>query len=179
MKGLTWKIKLALAAGLIFLFVVTNLASYTIGLNKGKEISKTEIARYETRITELQNKAIKGQVVINDRVRTVYVDREKVITETKIINRDVIQNNVVSRPQTLSNGWVYSYNQSVQGLEIDAQRAANDIESGVKDVDALQTLNTNNATTRLCMAKVAGWEQWHAETKKMYDEFTAKKSEKK
>jgi hypothetical protein len=174
LKAASWKAKLGIFAGIALMLLITHGAAFWVGLNKGKTISEVKIAKYEKDLADLRTKKVAAQVVINDKIRTVYVDRVRVEKEVQFKNNNIIRDNVISRDKTLANGWIYAHNQAVIGQLIDPVRAANDVESGVKDADALQVIARNLSTARLCATQNDGWKSWYAETKKMYDDFSAK-----
>jgi len=98
---------------------------------------------------------------VNTKVQIQYVDRVKVITKVVHDNSDVITKNVPDVKTILSEGWVSSFNSSVQGLNIDPTAAANTTPSGVSAVDAL---NVDNANYGICLqykAVAQGWQDWY------------------
>jgi hypothetical protein len=173
-KALSWKVKLGIAAGLLVLLTITHGSAYLIGLNKGKAISATAIAQYETKIAHLQGEINKGQGNINGSVQIKYVDRTNTIHEIEYRNRDVIKNNVTNRDETVSCGWIYAHNQSALGKPIDPALAADSKPCNVNDVAVLTTVAANYNAAHLKDAKIEGLQEWITRTKQMYDDFATK-----
>lgn len=70
-----------------------------------------------TKITELQTR-------LDEKIKIKYVDRVKTVTDTKIVNRDVIKE-VYKESPYLPEGMVYAHDQLVAGAPIDPEKAAN------------------------------------------------------
>jgi hypothetical protein len=142
-KLLPISVKIGWLVGLLVAFsALFGSVAYTF-YQKGLNVSKVEISQYETKNQELENKL----VVANGKVITKVVDRVvpevKYIEKVRTVNHETIKERVVHQ-FNLSCGWVYSYNQSVQGLEIDPVKAANATECPVAETFALDIINDNN-----------------------------------
>lgn len=148
------KVALALVA-----FVFAIFASYHTGLNKGISLADAEIKSYEARVQELQNEVKAAQGKVSIKVEKEYIDR--VVTRERIVyrNNEVIVE-VVPETFELSKGWVHSYNQTVQGKDVDPQAASDPTSSGVSDAAGLQTIAQNNAMCQANTDKLIALQNW-------------------
>lgn len=169
----TWRVKLIIFGLVLALMSITHGATYYIAYNKGKAISQIEISQYKNQITTLQSRINKGQGTINEKVVVKYLDRDHYIDRVVYQNHDVIRDVVVSRPSTVTEGWVYSHDQAVTGSLIDPVLASNSTPSGIKDTDVLQTVATNYGSSLHNQNQVTSWQTWYVNTKAMYDKFSA------
>jgi hypothetical protein len=141
---------------------------------KGEAISAIQISKYESAIHDLQAKKSQGQVVINDRIVTKYVDRIRNVDRIVNTNHDVIQRVIVDRPSTFSLGWIDAHNQSALGLAIDPAKAANADASGITDKAALDIIASNYQKYHQCQIVVDGWKEWYGNTSKLYQDSNSK-----
>lgn len=169
----TWRVKLIIIGLVLALMTITHGATYYIAYDKGKSISQTVISNYKNEITTLQSRINKGQGTINEQIVVKYVDRNHYIDKIVYQNHDVIRDVVVSRPSTVTEGWVYSHDQSVTGSLIDPALASNSKSSGIKDTDILQTVAVNYGTSLQNQNQIKSWQEWYINTKAMYDKFSA------
>lgn len=139
-KGLSIGGKLFILAAIFALFGAT----YYVGYSKGANISEVEIAQYEGKVNKLQAELNKKVGVVKVETVTRYLKGETVAGETVYRTRTVVEQ-AVPEQFTFSNGWIYTYNQSVKGEETDPTLAADPTPSGVTDKQALVTIVENNA----------------------------------
>jgi hypothetical protein len=177
-KALTGKAKLALIGIFLAMMVVTHGSAWFVGYQKGKNISVVAIANYEKSKNKLQADVNKGQGKVNEKTITVYRDRVQVVHDVVYKNRDIIRDNVVSRDSTFSMGWINAHNAAALGFPVNPEAAANKTPSGVKDADALITVAGNYGAAHQCQAQLQGWQNWYADTKKMYEDFAKGKKPK-
>ena len=144
----------------------------TVSYQRGLNVSKVEIQKYQTKVAQLQSKLDQKQGTTDVKIVTEYKDRVAYVDRVVYKTRDVIRDNVV--PQfKLSKGWIYSYNQSVQGLEVDPVLAANGSAASVSDVDALaDTIVPNNGVCLANKAQLDKLQQWVRETEANRAEVT-------
>ena len=152
-KGLSIGTKLALIGGILAFLLAVGGGVYWTGYTKGHSESKVAIAQYEAKSAQLDAK-IKGVHNISD-VRYVTQYKDRVVVETKTVtqNHDVIKYRVPEQFK-FSNGWVYAYNQSVQGLPIDEAKASDATASWVSDRTGLNYINDNNGICRINSAQL-------------------------
>lgn len=147
--------------------IIALLASISaISYNKGLNVSKLEIAEYQTKIQQLNAKKQEKQIVVNEKVIVEYKDRIKYIDKVVYTNRDVVKNVVVEQ-FNLSKGWIYSYNQSVKGLQIDPEKAKDSTPSTTSEMLALaDTILPNNGICLANQAKLEKLQEWIKESLK-------------
>lgn len=145
-KVLSLGAKAAVIGSILAVLLAILGTSYYVGYNKGHTESKLAISQYEGKVKDLTIKL--GQAEGKVRVDTVtkYLQGETVAGETVYKTRTVVETKVVPQ-HVLSKGWIYTYNQSVAGAEVDPNLAADPTPSGVVDRDALLTIVDNNATS--------------------------------
>ena len=141
-KGLSIGGKLFILAAILALFGAT----YYVGYSRGTNISKVEIAEYEGKVATLDAKVRDAQGKVNVETVTRYLQGETVAGQTVYRTRTIVEKTVPEQ-FTFSNGWIYTYNQSVQGLETDENFASDPTPSGVTDKQALKTIVDNNASS--------------------------------
>lgn len=171
-KLLTWQAKAGIIGlALAILLVVIGSTAY-VSYQKGLNVSKVEIQKYETKSQQLQAKLNKAQGKVDVQVVTQYKDRVQYVDRVVYQTRDVIRTSVV--PQfKLSKGWIYAYNQSVQGLAVDPTLAADSSAASVSDVDALaDTIAPNNGVCLANKAQLDSLQQWVRETEMIRHEVT-------
>jgi hypothetical protein len=135
--------KAVFIGGFLALLLAVGGGLYWAGYTKGNNNSKVAIAQYEAKKSDKQNK-ITTVVGKADVVQVVkYKDRVQIVEHTTTVNHDVIKYRVPEQFH-FSNGWVYAYNQSLQGLEIDPMKASDASASWVSDRTGLDYINTNN-----------------------------------
>lgn len=151
-KALSIGSKIGIAISTLLLFASIIGSTYFVAYNKGLNVSKLEISKYENKVLELNNKLTTAQAKVDVRVVTEYKDRVNVIDRIVYVNRNVIKT-VVPEQFNLSRGWVYAYNQSVQGLEIDPVLASDATPSTTSEMIALaDTIIPNNG---ICLSNAA------------------------
>jgi hypothetical protein len=119
---------------------------YYVAYNKGLNVSKVEIAEYEGKVNRLQAEVTAKVTEVKVETITRYLRGETLAGETVYKTRTIVEKSVPEQ-FTFSKGWIYTYNQSVQGLETDATLAADPTPSGVTDKQGLVTIVDNNATS--------------------------------
>ncbi len=158
----------AVAAALAF----AGGALYQIGLNKGKTESKIAILEYEKKSADLQKRLDEAAGKVTTKIVTEYVDR--VVTRERIVyrNNDIIVE-VVPETFNLTKGWIYAYNQTLLGKEIDPKIALNPEESKVTDRQGLTVIANNNA---ICVAnadQLSALQAWIKGTEEARNETNA------
>lgn len=108
-----------------------------------------------------------------------YVDRVQTITKVVHDTKTIIETKVPDVKTILSDGWVSTYNASVQGLAIDPVAAAVATPSGVNATEALDTVNDNNGQCLAYVAQIEGLQTWITTTKAQIDAQNKKDGAKK
>ena len=140
LKGISIGAKLGIAIGVLLLFAVVGYIGYTKGIN----VSKVEIAKYESKIQGLNAQVAAANAKVDVRVVTQYKDKVRTIDRVVYETRDIIRTRVAEQ-FTLSKGWVYAYNQSIQGLVINPELAGDKTPSTTTELKALaDTIAPNN-----------------------------------
>jgi len=159
-------VALALIAGLGFTIS-------TVAYNKGLNVSKVEIQKYEGKVKDLNTKLVIEQGKITTKIVTQYVDRyierEKVIYK----NRDVIVSSVPEQ-FTFSKGWIYAHNQSALDKDIDPKLAANAESSGVTDRSGLSIISDNNGICNQNADQLEALQEWIRQNEKATNSITLK-----
>jgi hypothetical protein len=165
----TWKAKLGIGLGILIALAIALFATYSIGLNKGKNISQVEITKYEGKIQTLEGQLAKAQARVTTEVVTKYVRDVAYQDRIVYVNRDIIKTVIENRPfeQTVSKGYIYAHNQSALGKPIDATLANNDNASGIQDGVVLDTVAGNYGICRVNMTQLKALQEW---TQRVYDE---------
>lgn len=149
----TWS--LAAKAGTIaivlaILLAIIGTTSY-VSYNKGLEVSRAEIAKYENNVWRVVANAREIQGRIDVKTVTVYKDRLAYVDRVQYKTNTVIKT-LVPEQSNLSKGWIYVYNQSTRGAQPEAAKASDPAESIFSDRAALATIAENNA---ICLANKA------------------------
>jgi hypothetical protein len=163
-----WSLKTKIIAGIGSMLLVLGIVTgaWIIGYNKGANISKVEISKYEKDLAVLSRKLAEKQTEIDVQVVTKFKDRVQFVDKIVYKNVEIIRNSVVEQ-FILSKGWVYAYNQSVLGLPIDAEKAANAEPSTTSELEALAaTIVPNNGICLTNKEKLDALQQWIIETEK-------------
>ena len=117
---------------------------YYVAYNKGLNVAAVEIAQYEGKVNKLQAEVNEKVGKVKVETVTRYLKGETVAGETVYRTRTVVEQSVPEQ-FTFSNGWIYTYNQSVKGEETNSTLASDATSSGVSDKQALVTIVANNA----------------------------------
>lgn len=157
---------LSLASKLFVLgLILAVLASVAaLGYQKGSHRADLEIVKYEQKLANLTAEQAKEQAKVDVRVVTEYVDRVNTVERIVYKNRDVIVNSVPEQ-FVLTRGWVYAYNASLAGIEIDPVLAADETPTSITEMQALaNNLAPNNAVCRANILHVEALQKWIKET---------------
>ena len=170
-KSIGWQLKLGILMGLLVI-----LASiYYIGYTKGINVSKVAIAQYETKVQKLNSKLASTQGKVDVQIITKYKDRISYIDKIQTKTITIVKSSVPEQFR-LSKGWIYSYNQSVLGLEIDPILASDSNASSISEMKALaDTIIPNNGKYLSTAAKLEVLQNWIIETEKSRGEITNEK----
>lgn len=160
--------KIGIGIGLALALFAMWFATKTIYYDKGINVSKVEIERYKGEKKKLETDLAQAQSRVVERVVTQLVTRTAYIDRVVYKNRDVIKT-VVPKQFLLSKGWIYAYNQSIKGLEIDPVLAADGRSSVVQDATALSYISENNGVALRNAEKVNSLQLYITETQKAYE----------
>lgn len=163
-KLLSLKAKAGLVGlALAILLAVIGSTAY-VSYQKGLNVSKVEIQKYQAKKQEVQTKFVTLQGKTDVQVVTQFKDRISYVDRIVYKTRDVVRDSV---PQqfNFSRGWVYAYNQSVKGLEVDPVLAADKTPASATDVGVLaDTLVPNNGICLNTKAQLEALQKWQLET---------------
>lgn len=163
-KALSIGAKLGIAFGIVALFAAIIGSTAYVSYNKGLNVSKVEIAKYEGKIQKLNSELKTAQGKVDVRVVTEYKDRVSYVDRVVYQTRDVIRDNVPEQ-FTLSKGWVYAYNQSIAGLPVDPVLAADKTPSSISEMRALaDTIAPNNGVYLANKAQLDSLQKWIKDT---------------
>lgn len=170
--------RLGILFGIIALFIASLTSVGFIYYNKGLNVSKVEVQKYENKVATLNSKLKTAQGKIDVQIVTEYKDRVSVVKETVYKNKDVIRKIVEYRdtnniPQfNLSKGWIYAYNQSILDLPVDPLLASDITPSTVKDMLALaNTIIPNNGICLTNKEKLESLQKWIVDTEKSHEKI--------
>ncbi len=155
-KLISWQVKLGILVALLAIMG----ALYYVGYKKGENISRVEIAKYEGKVQELNGRLATAQGKVDVRIVTEYKDKlvyvDRIVTKT----RTVVERSVPEQFK-FSKGWVYAYNQSVLGKEVDPQLASDATPSTSSDLRALAgTIIPNNGVCLSNAAQLEALQKW-------------------
>lgn len=152
----TWKLRLIAGAAVLLALAIAIYASHTVGYNKGKNLSRVEIQRYEKELAQAQAKIVTRIVRGDTKVVTQYRDRVQYEDRIVYVNRDIIRTQVVDRPlnMTVSNGWIHAHNKSALAEPIDPSTAADSTASGIPDTQVLLGVTDNYAIANQCITRL-------------------------
>ena len=161
---LSLKAKLAAIAAAILLIVGTFYLGSYIGYQRGVNVAAVEIQRYQIASQRLQQAIQKAQTQVNERVVVQYKDRVSYIDRVVYKTKTVVEQSVPEQ-FSLSRGWIYAYNQSVLGLELDPTKASDATPSSVSEMRALSnTIAPNNGICLSNKAKADALQAWITQT---------------
>jgi hypothetical protein len=164
----TAKYKIIAGVAAIALIAGGGFAVYEIGLHKGMNQSAVAIASYEGKIQKLNADLEAKSGKVTEKVLTEYKDR--VVEHTQVVykNHDVIHT-VVPSQYTLSQGWVYSHNQSAAGAVIDASKASNATPSQTTDRSGLEQVTDNYGICHANADKLTALQSWVKQQEELRD----------
>lgn len=174
-KALTWQVKLGISIGLLAILAALIGSTAYVSYQKGLNVSKVEIQAYQTKVKDLNTKLATAQGKVDVKVVTEYKDRVAYVNRVVYKTRDVIRDSVPEQ-FTLSRGWIYAYNQSVRGLELDPALASDKTPSTVSEMRALaDTIAPNNGICLANKAQLDSLQQWVTETEASRAQVTGNK----
>ena len=142
LKLLTLKTK-AILIGIIFAIMLTAVVSTGfIYYNKGVNQAKVELQKFEKKKARVETKLVTKAAEVDTKVVIKYI--KKVEQVDKVVEKNIEVIKLVPYRFNLSKGWLYTYNQSVLGLEVDPVLASDSTESLVADNEALKIITENN-----------------------------------
>lgn len=155
-------VKFLLSASLL---MAVAIGAFFYGRGTGIDIAQSEISQYEKTASDL-NAALatagaKTDVQVVTKYVTVKAENDKIV----YVNRDIVRDGVVPEQFTLSMGFIYTYNQTVLGLEADPALAADPTPSGVKDIEALDYMMKNVGTGKNSENLALRLQEWVAQKK--------------
>lgn len=159
-KVIPWAIKIGILVSLLGMLTGFGWVCYDRGLN----VSKVEIAHYETKLATLQGKLDTANARTTTKYVTLYKDRIVTLHDTVTTNTKTIQ---AAIPDTFefSKAWIYAYNQSIGGLAIDFDLAKQPGSSKISATSGLIHITRNN---EICLANATQLNSLIAYTQETY-----------
>lgn len=132
---------------------------YYVAYNKGLQVSKTEISKYEGKVAELNQKITEAQGKTTTEYQTQYLDR--VVERERVVyrNREVIVS-AVPEQYMLSEGWVYAHDQAAQGKPIYPNLAASPAPSRFSDLAGLKLATENYSICQANADQLTAFQNW-------------------
>lgn len=161
-KAFGWKGKLGILAALLAI-AGAFYATYNQAYKAGVGVAATQLTEYKNKSLALSKKLAEAQTKVDTRVVTEYKDRISYVDRVVYKNRTIIDS-VVPEQFKLSNGWIYAYNQSAIGAEIDPTKASDAYMSNVSDKAALSAIAGNNGICLSNQAQLDALQKWILET---------------
>ena len=149
--------------GGVFLFILLVTASVAYGYNKAENKYIAKIATYKTNAELLQSRLDSALGKVEVKIVTEYVDRIQTIKEKEYVYRDKII--TVPSKCELSNGWVYLHDASATGGDAESTRVADETSSGIRDVEALETVVENYSIAKQNAEQLKSLQAWAREAK--------------
>jgi len=172
-KLLSWKLKLGWIAAILLVIGVAGGSMYYVAYNKGLNKSELIVAQYEKRLSELREQVIAAQAQVDVKIRRDYTDRVQFVDRVVEKTTEVVVERVPEQ-FTLSKGWIYAYNQSIRGLELDPSLASDNTPSSVSEMRALAgTIAPNNGVCLANTAQLNSLQQWIRETEAVREEVNS------
>ena len=163
-KALTWQVKLAFSIGLLAILAALIGSTAYVSYQRGLNVSKIEIQKYETSVQRIQAAAAKIQSSVDVKSVIKYRDRVEYIDRVQYKTKTIVEQSVPEQFH-FSKGWVYAYNQSVRGVELDPVLASDKSPASITDMRALaDTIAPNNGICLTNQAKLDSLQQWIKDT---------------
>ena len=170
-KALSLQAKAGILIGILAILVAAIGTAYYTGYSKGENISRLEISKYEGKVKDLITERDKAQAKVDVKEVVKYKDRVQYIDRVVYKTKTVVETSVPEQFK-FSKGWVYAYNQSVAGNELESSKASDASESRVSDRSALVTITENNGICLSNKAQLDALQSWIRETEKVRVEVT-------
>jgi hypothetical protein len=148
-------------------FVLFLVGVYLEGNLNGKKDYINTVNTLNKKIEEAEGKSEK----VNEVIRTVYVDRVKVIKEKSEDNVKYVEKIVTKYDNlcTLSNAAIKLHDSASQNEMARGAPGTDEGTSNVKASELLRTVTENYATYYQTREQVIGWQQWYNEQKKIFE----------
>jgi hypothetical protein len=152
-------------APLFYILFLTGV--YLEGMIAGKTNFTKALAQYEEKLKSAEEKSIQ----VNEVIKTVYVDRVKVIKEKSEDNVKYIEKIITKYDNlcTLSNAAIKLHDSASQNEMARGASGTDEGTSNVKASELLRTVTENYATYYQTREQVIGWQQWYNEQKKIFE----------
>lgn len=169
-KALSLQTKVFVIGAIIVALLAITGAAYYAGNTNGVNQSKLAISEYQRQVAELRVNLQDRQAIITGKTITEYVDRTKFVDRVVVETKEVVRE-VVPEQYNLSNGWIYSYNASVNGITPDRKLASDANPSPFTDRNALNVIASNNGLCLLNEVQLTGLQNWIREQEKLNEEI--------
>lgn len=148
-------------------FIVLLLGVYFEGVLYNKQNHVRAIASLQKKL----DIAIEKSNHVNEVIKTVYVDKVRVIKEKGEENVKYIETVVTKYDNlcTLSNAAIKLHDSASQNEMARSTSGTNEGTSNVKISEFLRTVTDNYTTYYQTREQVIGWQQWYNEQKKIFE----------
>jgi heterodisulfide reductase subunit B len=148
-------------------FILFLVGVYLEGNLNGKKDYINAVNSLNKKIEEAESKSAK----VNEVIKTVYVDRVKIIKEKSEDNVKYVEKIVTKYDNlcTLSNAAIKLHDSASQNVVAQSSGGTDEGTSNVKISELLRTVTENYATYYQTREQVIGWQQWYNEQKKIFE----------
>lgn len=148
-------------------FILFLVGVYLEGNLNGKKDYINAVNSLNKKIEEAESKSAK----VNEVIKTVYVDRVKIIKEKSEDNVKYVEKIVTKYDNlcTLSNAAIKLHDSASQNEMARGAPGTDEGTSNVKISELLRTVTENYATYYQTREQVIGWQQWYNEQKKIFE----------
>jgi heterodisulfide reductase subunit B len=148
-------------------FILFLVGVYLEGNLNGKKDYINAVNSLNKKIEEAEGKSAK----VNEVIKTVYVDRVKIIKEKSEDNVKYVEKIVTKYDNlcTLSNAAIKLHDSASQNEMARGAPGTDEGTSNVKASELLRTVTENYATYYQTREQVIGWQQWYNEQKKIFE----------
>lgn len=164
-----WIPKLIGLGVVILILAIGAAAIYYVAYNKGENISKVEIEKFQRDVAELNARNLERERVVTERVieryHTTTIQRQPIIYN----NREIIRTRV-PEGGNITRGAAYAHDQSARGEAIDAQKAADARPSNTNERELITVVNENYDISRANADRQNALIDWTLQQQKAQDE---------
>lgn len=161
----SWIPKLIGLGVVLLLLAVGAAAIYYVAYNKGTNVSKVEVEKFQKEVAELNARQIEREAKVSERVIERYyntrVERQPIIYR----NQEIIRT-IVPEGNRVSRGLVHAHDQSAKGGPIDPEKAADTKPSDTTERGLLGVVNENYDLSRANSDRYNALIDWHEQIKK-------------
>lgn len=154
---------------LIILFaalIALGATLYSNGYSNGKQFATKKLTEYEFQIRDYNEKLLKANAELNEKVSIRYVERIRIIRE-KSNEISEAANNIVPSRCDVATGWVRLHDAAATNSNIDTASIADGTSSGIKDNQALSTVVQNYSICHQNAERLRELQSWITATREL------------